>query len=370
MNEIAVYIHIPFCPSKCGYCDFNSYAMTGEILEKTTESICKQILQSPWKGRAAKNIFFGGGTPTFLESKQLERILQATLKTHPPQLSIEITSEANPGTVDIPKFNAMHQMGFNRISLGAQSFHQQDLIRLGRVHQSYEIGRAVESARKAGFDNINLDLMFGLPDQPIQAWKQNLKTALFLDPEHLSLYGLTLEPNTRFYKLHSKGMLEVPDDAIQAEMYQKTLEITQDAGYFQYEISNFSKPNFQCQHNLCYWKAEEYIGYGPGAVGCTIINGARVRYTNLKHPKHYIEAIENYSNLWCETEILTGEMLRTEHIMLGLRLNQGLPLENLNLEPKKIETLIEKGWIHLENEKIKLSDQGKLFCNNVILELI
>ena len=289
----------------------------------------------------------------------------------PTRLSlIEVTSEANPGTVDIPKFNAMHQMGFNRISLGAQSFHQQDLIRLGRVHQSYEIGRAVESARTAGFKNINLDLMFGLPDQPLWAWAQNLKTAISLAPEHLSLYGLTLEPNTRFYKLHLKGMLQIPEDEIQAKMYHQTLEITQNAGYFQYEISNFSQPGFQCLHNLCYWKAEEYIGYGPGAVGCMMVNGKRIRHTNLKHPKHYIDAIENETDLWCEKEILTSEVFRTEKIMLGARLNQGLDFKNLNLDPQKIKGLIENGWVYLKDEKIKLTNQGKLFCNNVILELI
>ena len=162
-EPLAIYVHIPFCPTKCGYCDFNSYAMTGDIVERTVQATVREVRNSQHKGRPAKTIFFGGGTPTFLEESQLIRIFQAVLETHPPVAGAEITSEANPGTVDMEKFKAMRQSGFNRVSLGAQSFLDTDLIQLGRIHKSGEIERAVHAARDAGFDNVNLDLMFALP---------------------------------------------------------------------------------------------------------------------------------------------------------------------------------------------------------------
>jgi len=269
---LAIYVHTPFCPSKCGYCDFNSYAMSGEIMERTTRAICAEIERSPIRGRPAKTIFFGGGTPTFLETHQLLRILETVLEAHPPIDGCEITSEANPGTVDAAKFKDMRAAGFNRISLGAQSFAEDDLVTLGRVHKAGEIERAVESARTAGFDNLNLDLMFALPNQSRHGWESNLDRAINLDPEHLSLYCLTIEPNTAFHKLAHKGILPLPDEEQQAEMYDQTLAKVQGHGFNLYEISNYAKPGRECQHNLCYWRAEEYAGYGPGAVGAIETN--------------------------------------------------------------------------------------------------
>ncbi len=186
-TSLAVYVHIPFCPTKCGYCDFNSYAGSGEdLVERTVDAQVEEIRRSPWRGRPASTIFFGGGTPTFLTESQLLRIFEAVLEAHPPLPDCETTSEANPGTVDASKFRAMRAAGFNRISLGAQSFLDSDLLTLGRIHRAGEIERAVNAAREAGFDNINLDLMFALPSQSIRAWNANLDRALALEPEHLS----------------------------------------------------------------------------------------------------------------------------------------------------------------------------------------
>jgi oxygen-independent coproporphyrinogen-3 oxidase len=377
MSAVAVYIHVPFCPSKCGYCDFNSYAMQGSIVERTVEAICSELRASPWKGRAAKTIFFGGGTPTFLEEGQLLRILEAVMEVHPPIPGAEITSEANPGTVDIPKFSGMYRAGFNRISLGAQSFVREDLIRLGRVHQSDEIGKAVAAAREAGFKNINIDLMFALPGQSLHAWKQNLEFAMLLHTEHLSLYCLTIEPSTRFYRLHGRGMLDLPDDSLQVKMYNLALEVTKEHGFQQYEISNFAKPGYECRHNLCYWYGEEYLGYGPGAVGCFEVENPhepatrRMRYVNTKHPVHYCSKVEARQNLWCESEILDEQTLNTEKIMLGIRLNQGLNARDLRLNPEGIQKLLEKEWICYDSAQVlKLTPKGRHFCNQVVLELI
>jgi oxygen-independent coproporphyrinogen-3 oxidase len=392
---LAVYVHVPFCPSKCGYCDFNSYAMQGGIVDRTVDAIEVEILRTPWAGRPAKTIFFGGGTPTFLEADQLLRLLNAVRAVHPPLPDCEITSEANPGTVDIPKFGAMRAGGFNRISLGAQSFLDSDLLALERVHKAGDIERAVAAAREAGFDNVNLDLMFALPHQSLVAWRRNLDRALALEPEHLSLYCLTIEPNTAFYKKHLRGQLTLPDDDQQVAMYDECLALTTAAGFHQYEISNFAKPGRECQHNLAYWYAEEYAGYGPGAVGCvrapsssalgtptSQANAERadeegvgggeipVRYTNLKHPKGYCEAVEQAKPLAFESEPLDAATLRTERIMLGLRLNEGLPIRGLTLDPDGLRTVRRRGWVDGSDDRIHLTSEGRHFCSEVALALI
>lgn len=344
--------------------------MTGGILERTSLAIARQILESPARGRPAKTIFFGGGTPTFLEKGDLLRVFDAVLRAHPPLEGCEITSEANPGTVDIPKFEAMRRAGFNRISLGAQSFQDSDLTTLGRVHRASEIERAVGAAREAGFDNLNLDLMFGLPDQSIHAWRRNLERAIALAPEHLSLYCLTIEPNTPFYKLDQKGLLPLPDDESQVTMYDACVANTLAAGYEQYEISNFAKPGFECRHNLCYWQAEEYAGYGPGAVGCLDDGAGPVRYTNLKHPEGYCTAVEQGRSPAFEAERLTVEALRTEKIMLGLRMNRGVAATPLGLSPASVERLLGRDWVVLDGDTIRLTAAGRHFCSEVALELI
>ena len=363
---VAVYVHIPFCPTKCGYCDFNSYAMQGDIVERTTQAIEAEIRRSPLAGEPAKTIFFGGGTPTFLTEDQLVRVFRAVLETHPPIDGAEITSEANPGTVDADKFGAMRAAGFNRISMGAQSFLDSDLIALGRIHRSGEIERAFEAARQAGFDNVNLDLMFALPNQSFRGWQSNLERALSMAPEHLSLYCLTIEQNTAFYKQNLRGQLNLPDDEQQVAMYEECLDRTAAAGYVQYEISNFSKPGLPCRHNLCYWYGEPYAGYGPGAVGA--YHGRR--YTNLKHPERYCDAVERGADLPFESEPLSPETLRVERIMLGLRLNEGIDAHHLALPEKPIARLIDRGWIAKDGDTVRLTRAGRHFCSEVALELI
>jgi oxygen-independent coproporphyrinogen-3 oxidase len=373
-GPLAVYVHTPFCPTKCGYCDFNSFALTGAIQERTVRAIAKEIEQGPLSDIPSKTIFFGGGTPTYLAEGRLEGLLDAIRSAHPPAEGCEITSEANPGTADAKKFESMHRAGFNRISIGAQSFLDSDLERLGRVHKSDEIGRAVSIARKAGFENLNLDLMFALPGQSPNAWKENLERAIELQPEHLSLYCLTLEPNTPFYKEKLAGALVQPDEEAQVDMYELAVSQAEAAGYLQYEISNFAKPGFECRHNLAYWRGEDYAGYGPGAVGCfhDSDNGRRVRYTNLKHPSRYCLAVESGSELWCEWEEVDSDKERIERIMLGLRLNEGLPrsLVQANRANLELKSLTDKGWVEAKGGRLRLTPQGRHWCSEVALELI
>lgn len=365
-EPLAIYVHIPFCPSKCGYCDFNSYAITGEIMARTTASIIEEIRRSPWRGTPAKTIFFGGGTPTFIPPEQLLSILEAVSEAHPPVPGAEITSEANPGTVDASRFKAMRSAGFNRISLGAQSFNDDDLHTLGRVHRTGEIERAVGAARETGFENINLDLMFALPGQSFRGWEHNLCRAIALAPEHLSLYCLTIEQNTAFYKQHLKGQLDLPDDDQQVRMYDEAVRRADEAGYAQYEISNFAKQGRECRHNLCYWYGEDYAGYGPGAVGC--VEGTR--YTNLKHPKGYCAAVEGGKSLAFESERLDEGTKRIERIMLGLRLNDGLSVSELNVPPTALHDLVDRGWIRIDEGALRLTSDGRHFCSEVALALI
>lgn len=340
--------------------------MLGDIVPQTVDAIIGEIKKSPWRGRPAKTIFFGGGTPTYLDEKSLISIFEAVLVAHPPIEDAEVTSEANPGTVDQSKFGSMKKAGFNRISLGAQSFLDSDLIALERVHKAGDIERAVHTARKAGFTNINLDLMFALPNQSLHGWRNNLKRALALQPEHLSLYCLTIEPNTAFYKRNLRGQLSLPDDEMQVAMYEECIEKMGTEGYDQYEISNFAKPGRECLHNLEYWHLNQYAGYGPGAVG--MVDG--VRYTNLKHPIAYVEAVNSGTSLPFESEILSPDTLRIERIMLGLRLNEGLDISNLGVYRKNIDKLIEKNWLEEIGNRIKLTSSGRHFCSEVALELI
>ncbi len=365
-GALAVYVHIPFCPSKCGYCDFNSYAMAGEIVARTASAIRSEILRSPYKGRPARTVFFGGGTPTFLSPELLLPILEAVFDVHPLLPDAEVTSEANPGTADADKFRAMRAGGFNRLSLGAQSFVDDELIRLERVHKASEIDRAVNLAREAGFDNLNLDLMFALPGQSHFVWERNLDRAIRLGPEHLSLYCLTLEENTKFYKRHLKGQLVLPDEDDQVAMYETACAAAADAGYRQYEISNFSRPGRECRHNLAYWRVEEYAGYGPGAVGRV----GETRYTNLKHPDRYAAAVEGGAPLWCESERLDEATLRTERIMLGLRMNEGFDPKGAKVSSQSVRNLFDRGWLQEAPNGIALSPAGRHFCTEAAVELI
>lgn len=344
--------------------------MDGEIVERTVRAIEAEIRRSIHKGRPAKTVFFGGGTPTFLSSDQIERLLKAVVETHPPVEGCEITSEANPGTVDTPKFRGMREAGFNRISLGAQSFNTSDLVQLGRVHDASQIGRAMATARNVGFDNINLDLMFALPGQSERGWENNLRLAISLQPEHLSLYCLTIEPNTRYFRLHLKGMLDLPDEDSQIRMYDLACGLCTQSGFRQYEISNFATPGRECRHNVCYWQGEEYAGYGPGAVGCLVFDGARIRYVNAKHPVGYCDLVESGANQWCEHETVDSATLRFERIMLGIRLNQGLVLDDFRFDDGIVDRLVSKGWVESREGRVKLTAPGRHFCSEVALALV
>lgn len=373
LDPVAVYIHIPFCHKKCGYCDFSSFAMKGAIVGRTVDAIVRQIETSPFAGRPAKTIFFGGGTPNFLSGAQLGRIVSALLSVHKALSGIEITTEANPGASD--SYEDLREAGFNRLSLGVQSFLDDDLKKLGRIHSSHQAREAVSLARGAGFDNLSLDLMFALPGQTMDGWRRNLEECVALNPEHLSLYCLTIEEGTPFAVLDRQGMLDLPDEDAQVEMYDLCDAALAPIGLERYEISNFAKPGRECLHNLCYWRGEEYLAYGPGAVGCVSSSSwpdsdptsERVRFTNIKNPNYYCDAVEQGEYPWFESEVLSGMNLRTERVMLGLRTREGVLLGDCDEE--KLGELSKGGLVLAENGRVALTPKGRHFCNDAAAAL-
>lgn len=372
--KLGIYVHTPFCPTKCGYCDFNSYAMSGEIMERFTHACEAEIRASPNVGKAADTVFFGGGTPTYLEASQLVRLLQAVRESFNVKADAEISSEANPGTADAEKFAVMREAGFNRLSIGAQSFLDKDLIRLERVHKADEIDCAISLARQAGFENFNLDLMFALPTQTAGRWRDNVRRALSYGSPHLSLYCLTIEPQTRFDKLFRRGELALPEDELQIKMQRIAIEECSAAGLRQYEISNFAAPGMECRHNMIYWHNEEYLGFGPGAA--SFVGG--VRSLNVKHPEKYIEAVMAGVTTTADWESLTGDHAAAETLMLGLRLTEGVTMDRLeDRHPGAFERfqpvfreMERRGWLTVDSERVSLTDSGRFYHNEIAMALL
>ncbi|MCL5283852.1 MAG: radical SAM family heme chaperone HemW [Armatimonadetes bacterium] len=382
MCTLSLYVHIPFCISKCGYCDFNSYAMNGPIVSKTVDAILTEIQFSGYPNGTVQSIFFGGGTPTFVNPDNLQRILVSLRDRFSVTPEAEITVEANPGSADMQRFADLRSVGFNRISIGVQSFNDNLLHHLERRHSAAEAVRAVEIAREAGFENINIDLMFGIPGQTEADWRESLQTALSLQTEHISLYSLTIEPKTRFEHLQRIGQLPLPDEEVMLAMYEHAIETARQAGFEHYEISNFAKLGYQCRHNVNYWHNGPYAAYGPGAVSCLWedAKGARYRrWTNELSPRKYLQKIESNEPLSVEEEAVSKMTALGESMMVGLRMMEGVSLGGLyrryRIDPalvyeREIAKLIERGLIQIADDRIALTRQGLLLANDVMLEFI
>ncbi len=391
-RPLAIYVHIPFCARHCAYCDFNTYVEKAQspLPRATVDAICRDIERSsrdierssretdndiPLGLRPISTIFFGGGTPTYLSGEQLGGILRTIYDCFPVLPDAEISSEANPGSSDAAKFAAMRAAGFNRLSIGVQSFDDTLLVALDRFHTSGEAENAFRLARQAGFDNLNLDLMFALPKQTSALWEASLIRALALGTEHLSLYALTLEAGTRFERLYAGGKLDLPDEDAELNMYERSIALLTGAGYAHYEVSNFARPGFRSRHNQVYWRNEEYLGVGPGAV--SYLNGRRYKRERL--PARYVEKVTHCADLAVESECLTDLETLGETLMLGLRLRDGLPLapirERFHVDPlarfaPQIAKLTERGLLTLENDALRLTHQGLLLANDALSEFV
>ncbi|MBE2236040.1 MAG: radical SAM family heme chaperone HemW, partial [Anaerolinea sp.] len=298
--SLSLYLHIPFCQRKCPYCDFNTYAGLNRLFEPFTAALVQEIAEAgAARGRPpVRTLFLGGGTPTVLPAELLTQIVDACRAAFDLLPDAEITSEANPGTVDVSRFAALRALGINRLSMGVQSFDPAELAFLGRIHSAGEAVTAFEAARAAGFTNINLDFIYGLPEQSPATWQRTLERAIALAPEHLSLYSLTIEEGTPFGEWAAAGRLAQPSPDLAADLYEIADELLSDAGFVQYEISNWAKPGqmadlptanpqFACRHNLTYWRNQTYLGFGPGAHS----SEASRRWATIRPVPEYIAQI-------------------------------------------------------------------------------
>ncbi|TLS53741.1 oxygen-independent coproporphyrinogen III oxidase [Paenibacillus antri] len=318
----AVYLHIPFCTNKCHYCDFNSYVLKGQpvheyldALEREMEATAKAVPPG-----AIRTVFVGGGTPTVLTPEQMERFLKS-VRTYFPNLAegYEFTMEANPGTTDLEKLQAMREGGVNRLSFGVQSFDTGLLHAIGRIHSVDDVYRSLENARAAGFANVSIDLIFGLPNQTIAQMNETLDRALELKLPHHSIYNLKVEENTLFHTLYERGELPLPKEEDEVEMFHLIMSRMREAGYEQYEISNFAKPGFESKHNTVYWRNESYYGLGAGAHG--YVRGAR--HVNVKGIQPYIDATKQGLPLLEKFDVDPDEAME-DFMMVGLRLLRGV----------------------------------------------
>lgn len=367
-----IYLHIPFCSRKCGYCDFNAYSGYKDGTKaRYVEALCRELAQAG-DGSAVATVFFGGGTPTNLPAEELVRILETVRQHFVVAPDAEISVEANPSDASVGYLATLHEAGFNRLSFGVQTFDNSLLKRIDRVHTGQEAIEAVAQARAAGFDNLSLDLMFGLPRQRVSDFERALDTALGLGIPHLSIYGLIVEEGTPFFARRERGKLPLPTENAEVAMFALALEKTQAAGWRRYEISNYAHPGYECRHNQIYWRNEPYFGFGAGATGYQ--NG--VRRINLRRPTTYIEAVFAGSELTAEAETLTREERMGETVMLGLRLAEGVDRQafadqfGITLESHwgdTIASLVQEGLLEQTPRFLRLAEPRGLFLASEVM---
>ncbi len=373
----AAYIHIPFCEHICHYCDFNKVFLKGQPVDEYLDSLEKEmelaLLETP--ARQLNSIFIGGGTPTALNEKQLEKLCAIIRKQLPYNGSTEYTFEANPGDLSEEKLKILYDAGVNRLSFGVQTFNDDLLKRIGRVHRAKDVFHSIEAAKKIGFNNISIDLIYSLPGQTLKDFRETLETSFTLDIEHYSGYSLIIEPKTVFYNLMRKGKLPTPGEDAEAEMYGLLMEQMDKNGFKQYEISNFAKPGFESRHNITYWDNEWYFGIGAGAHG--YVNG--LRRSNHGPLKKYMEPIAGGKLPILEEHKVSIEEQMEEEMFLGLRKTAGVSISRfkqkfgndpLKLFEIQIAQLEEKGLIAVAEDHIRLTRQGLFLGNEVFQSFI
>jgi len=368
---IGLYVHVPFCMSKCAYCDFVSYARREGDIPRYVDIVVREITRRGVETRhpKANTIFLGGGTPSLLDESQLAHILDALGKAFPIEEGAEITCECNPGTLAAPLADALRKARVNRLSMGAQAM-QTGLLRLiGRIHDWEQVIASVESARKAGFDNINLDLMFGLPSQTVSDWRATLEAAVALSPTHLSCYGLIVEDGTPICRDIAAGKLALPDEEVEREMYELARQTLAQHGFHQYEISNFAREGYECRHNLGCWTRVPYLGFGCAAHSlfgeCRMMNPSTLdAYMAGEEPK---------------TEPISGEEARFESLMLGLRMTRGVKDEDftrmhgLSIREAfggKLDRPVNAGLLQWHEGVLRLTRLGMDLQNSVLVDLM
>jgi oxygen-independent coproporphyrinogen-3 oxidase len=386
---LSLYLHIPFCSTRCGYCHFNTYEGLERLFEPYSAALCKEIeryarrLREQW---IVHTIFFGGGTPTYLPLACFERLLQALREQWTWTADCEITAEANPSSITQAYLERIRAAGVNRLSFGAQAFDATLLRMLDREHTVAQIGDAVTMARRAGFTNISLDLMYGLPTQTLPHWRDSLEAAIALNTAHLSLYGLTIDEGTAFKKRVEQGVLPQPDDELAADMYILAEEKLAEAGFGQYEISNWAKPLdprgvgtraglHVSRHNLTYWLNEPYLGFGPGAHSCF----NHERFWNLNAPQVYIERLKCDESVVAGRQTINTALAQAETVILGLRLTEGVTRARFaqrfgvtldEIFGQTLKQCANWGLLTDDGECVRLTQRGRLLSNEVFQRLL
>ena len=367
-----LYVHVPFCETKCGYCDFYSVPLGDRATAPLVRAIVAELEQRDSSVTGPfQTIFVGGGTPTLLPLYDMKTLFGRLADIAPRDQVIEFTTEANPATVDDAKVRLLADCGVNRISFGGQSFHQRELDMLERLHNPADIEPGVRLARAGGMGQVNLDLIFGIPGQTLASWRESLHRAVDLGVDHLACYGLTYEQDTPLTSQMRQGLITPCDNDLEADMYLLAIELLESCEFEQYEISNFAKSGCQCRHNLIYWNNQPYLGIGPSAA--SYIGGAR--FKNVPHIDTYIDDLEHGRDPWREQERLTGIDLAGETAMMQLRLNRGIDISQfeaqvglnpLELYREQITSYTASGLLESTPSRICLTAAGRLVADRVI----
>lgn len=371
MSNLSFYVHIPYCVKRCGYCDFNTYTPNelreGGTLEKVSEGFIDSLIAevsfaARTNSTTIPTIFFGGGTPSLMPAKELGRVIDLLKQRWEFTPDIEITMECNPDTLSLQSLEEYRAIGVNRISMGMQSANPNVLKVLDRTHNPDNVAKSVVNARKAGFENLSLDLIYGAPGETLEQWRETVSTALSYDVDHLSAYALIVEPGTKLAAQIKRGEIAKPDDDLMASMYLAVDELAASAGLDWYELSNWGRP---AEHNLVYWRNQNWWGLGPGAH--SHVDG--IRWWNVKHPSKYQSQLANFESPMLEREKLTAEQKRDEKFMLQLRLHEGLALSELT--PIQIGKLDEfQSEVEIIDERVVLTAQGRLVADRIVRTLI
>ncbi len=372
-----LYVHWPFCVSKCPYCDFNSHVADAVDQDAWRAGLLAELdhYGTKTKRRRLESVFFGGGTPSLMPAETAAAILNALPDYWDVPADVEITLEANPSSVEARKFRDFKVAGINRVSLGIQSFHDTDLDFLGRAHSAEDARNSIIIAERT-FDRASFDLIYALPDQHRASWAQQLDEALGYDTGHLSLYQLTIEKGTPFYSAHRNGDFRLPDDGLAADLYDQTTETLSKHGLNGYEVSNYALPDHESRHNLVYWRGGDYVGIGPGAHGRLTIDGRRFRTEQTPSPSNWLTAIQKMGHATRISDVISGPEHIVERLMMGLRLSEGIDRAlfarqtgvqlEASINATRAQTLQEAGIIELDDRGLRATASGRLRLNAVI----
>lgn len=366
MNSL--YIHIPFCIQKCLYCDFTSFANKEYLYADYTDVLIAELIQKATlcHNEIIQTIFFGGGTPTILPISFLQKIMDTIFHYYTVSSNAEITIEANPGTLSNSVLSALHAMGFCRISIGLQAWQNELLQKLGRIHNRTTFLKNYDNARKAGFENINIDIMFSLPEQTYSQWQQTLYSVLYLQPEHISAYSLIIEEGTPFYHLYEQNKLLLPEEQTDRAMYHLTQQLLTQYGYHQYEISNFCKKGYESRHNKVYWQTKHYLGFGLAAHSYY----KNKRFHNTYDMKKYIQSKGNTALLTEDIEHLTKTQLQSEFMFMGLRMTKGVSEYTFQKRfGVSMDSVYGKQLSSLTKQKLLQKQQGHYYLTNKGIDL-